>query len=124
MEPVMKKEEQLLFEWEVWERPCRTCSHLGQSEDTERGSMFICLVGQFKLTNKLAGLPKHCGCFKWGGEKMAYVDFRKMSEEQLRGELRKIQEDRAGIGRKVRRAAVEGRIKHARAKKAKEIIKL
>jgi len=67
-------------------------------------------------------LPNKCGVYKeYGGEHMAYIDFKKMSEEQLRTELKKLRENRVKAGSRNRRMASEKRQGTPAKKKEKDL---
>ena len=83
-----------------------------------------CRMGQFKVSSKIAGLPNKCGSWKIGGEVMPFVDFRKMTEEELRASLEKIRAERRGAGSKKRTQSRERRVGSGKERKPKEIIRL
>jgi hypothetical protein len=118
---------QIEFEFIAGDRPCRTCRYwsreYGTRADRPNGKehwYFGCAMGQYPLTQWTSKFPEQCVPFKWGGEKMGFVDFKKMSEEQLRAELDRIRSERSGSGVKKRRASREGRVKSENTKKSRE----
>jgi len=120
------KEEQLVFDFYVEDKPCRTCAYASFNLNGWLLCVY-CGLGQIGLHFSLRGgryvdLPDYCVCYKRGGEKMPYINVKKLTEQELREELRRIREERCGVGRKKRRESRERRVKSA--KKEKEYIDL
>ena len=105
-----KREEQVLFDFYVYDKPCRSCA-FSQVSAMERGWKWGCGVGQIRLTSKVRKLPNECRCWKGGESLMPFIDFRKLSEEEARQELERIRRERSGSGKKRRVASREKRIK-------------
>ena len=107
-------EEQLLFSFvkveKMWDKPCRTCEfalwYIGR--ETKR---FDCGMGQWRGCNNVRDIPVVCRMWKEGGERMSFVNFKKLTEEQLKLELEKIRTGRLGTGKGARRASRERRVK-------------
>ena len=118
---------QLEFDFIAGDRPCRTCAYwlreFGTRADRPNGKEHwynSCSMGQYTMTQWSSKFPEHCVCWKLGGEKMGCVDFKKMSEEQLRAELDRIRAERSGCGVRKRKASREGRVKSENTKKSRE----
>lgn len=109
IEPLWQREEQIEMAFTKWERACRTCVYV-MIDRSERGRMWSCGIGQHTLEGLVANLPKQCSMWKRGGVQMGYVDFKKLSEEQLRAELTKVREGRERSGRYARKQSREKRI--------------
>lgn len=104
-------EKQLTFSFFELDKPCRYCRYAEWMYDEKR--RFGCGMGQFRLMSKVNQLPDRCGSWKRGEEVMAFVDFSKMREEELKKELEKIRAEKLGIGRKRRVSSYEKRVKQA-----------
>ena len=123
-------EKQLEFSFAADDRPCRTCKYWwrawGASNfKSEDRWLFGCRIGGFKMTPKISLIPNSCKMWMLGGERMAFVDFKKMSEEQLRKELDKIRSERRGSGKRKRVQSRDRRISGSqKERKPKDIIRL
>ena len=130
--------EQLEFDFVVGEKPCRTCSHWwthvgvkveskggGGVEKVDERRYFACGLGIFAMSWNMSKMPTKCNMWMLGGSKMPFVNFKKMSEEQLRAQLDQVRAGRRGVGRKKRVESKERRIASDRKeRKPKEIIHL
>ena len=110
-------ETQVEFEFLTLDSPCRTCAYWwreygvrGERQGQESKWWYGCFVSGFRMTSHIAQLPSECRTWKNGGEKMGFVDFSKMKEEDLRRELERIRGERRGVGRSKRVASRERRI--------------
>lgn len=114
-------EQQLEFDFWGKDRICRTCkwanwkygSLLREESNGKDWWIFGCVMGQYPITRRVYLLKNSCRCWERGRECMGFVDFKKMSEEQLRRELEQIRAERCGVGRQHRSASREGRIQNA-----------
>ena len=120
----MEKTGQYLFEFVELDRICRTCQfcavNKGENNRGRQGPWWACNVGRFKMTTNVGKLPESCVSHRWGGEKVSFIDFKKMSEEQLRAELDRIRSERSGVGKKKRVASREGRVRSEKSQKSRE----
>jgi len=107
-------EEQLTFEFVKvdvkWDKPCRTCLFGLWYVDRET-KRFDCGIGQWRGCNNVRDIPVGCRMYKEGVERMPFVNFKRLSEEQLKLELERIRTGRLSTGKGARRASRERRIK-------------
>lgn len=115
-----------LFEKQhVWEfgvdYPCRSCVYLHLWWDEKERAKCMCGCGARRLRTLAGVTVGKCAMWRKGVEVMSFIDFRKMSEEQLKKELENIRKRRRGVGRHKRMQSRERRVKDAtKSKKAKE----
>ncbi len=118
-----KAGEQLVFDWDRWEKSCRYCIYLSivpgvsGKEGEKKQLFFACGLGQFEGGGCILHLRTTCTLCRIGRKKMGYVDLKKLSEEQLRIELDNIRKGRVGFGRAKRSARRERRIDNVRKSK-------
>lgn len=112
-------EVQLEFEFVKYMKCCTNCLYC-VIEDVEVGTYWTCQLGLHKPFKQVGRLPSICNSWKKGRSKMSFVDFKKLTEEQLRAELERIRGERAGVGRKRRTESKERRIKDGNSEKSKQ----
>ena len=115
-------EEQEKFAFLGDDRLCRTCCRSAWFYEEGKIAV-VCLAGQMnKVVRKMRELSSECASWKRGEERMTFIDFKKLTEEELRRELEKVRQGRVSVGKKRRTECRERRQKSA--KKEKEYIDL